>query len=125
MKGSRKRVVRKKRGRPATGQDPVTAIRLSDDLRARVDAWAAKQHDEPGRSEAIRRLVELGLIDASPPAPTNKNAAAKASKLAGQMIDMLGDGSAPIEEREKRKRRLLKGPPEFREMRADLPKPRG
>jgi hypothetical protein len=30
-------------------------------LRAAVDAWAAKQEDEPGRSEAIRRLVEIGL----------------------------------------------------------------
>jgi hypothetical protein len=26
-----------------------------------VDDWAAKQEDEPGRSEAIRRLVEIGL----------------------------------------------------------------
>jgi hypothetical protein len=30
-------------------------------MRAAVDAWAAVQDDEPGRSEAIRRLVELGL----------------------------------------------------------------
>jgi hypothetical protein len=28
---------------------------------ANVDAWAASQADEPSRSEAIRRLVELGL----------------------------------------------------------------
>jgi hypothetical protein len=28
---------------------------------ANVDAWAASQADEPGRSEAIRRLVEIGL----------------------------------------------------------------
>jgi hypothetical protein len=34
---------------------------LSSQLRADVDAWAAEQDDEPGRSEAIRRLVELGL----------------------------------------------------------------
>jgi hypothetical protein len=61
MKPSKKNVVRKRPGRPATGQDPVTAIRLSKQLRADVDAWAAKQDDEPGRSEAIRRLVELGL----------------------------------------------------------------
>jgi hypothetical protein len=27
----------------------------------KVDTWAAKQDDEPTRSEAIRRLVELGL----------------------------------------------------------------
>jgi len=30
-------------------------------MRAAVDAWAAARDDEPGRSEAIRRLVELGL----------------------------------------------------------------
>jgi hypothetical protein len=61
MKASTKNVVRKRPGRPATGQDPVTAIRLSKEMRAAVDAWAAAQDDVPGRSEAIRRLVELGL----------------------------------------------------------------
>jgi hypothetical protein len=30
-------------------------------LRATVDKWAGKQDDMPNRSEAIRRLVELGL----------------------------------------------------------------
>jgi hypothetical protein len=30
-------------------------------MRAKVDRWAEEQADEPGRSEAIRRLVELGL----------------------------------------------------------------
>jgi hypothetical protein len=50
-----------KGGRPATGRDPVRAIRLSDEFLSKVDAWATKQADEPGRSEAIRRLVELGL----------------------------------------------------------------
>jgi hypothetical protein len=34
---------------------------LSKELRATVDKWAGKQADMPGRSEAIRRLVELGL----------------------------------------------------------------
>ena len=47
--------------RPATGQNPVTAIRLSDKMRESVDAWAGRQDDTPNRSEAIRRLVELGL----------------------------------------------------------------
>ncbi|RXG96359.1 hypothetical protein EAS62_12265 [Bradyrhizobium zhanjiangense] len=61
MDKSIKVLPKKGRGRPATGRDPVTAIRLSPDLRATVDAWAAKQADTPGRSEAIRRLVELGL----------------------------------------------------------------
>ncbi len=48
-------------GRRATGKDPVRTMRLSDEFIAKVDAWAASQDDEPGRSEAIRRLVELGL----------------------------------------------------------------
>ena len=48
-------------GRPATGTDPARTIRLSDEFIARVDAWAADQPDLPVRSEAIRRLVELGL----------------------------------------------------------------
>jgi len=48
-------------GRPATGRDPTRTIRLSDEFLANVDAWAAAQEDQPSRSEAIRRLVELGL----------------------------------------------------------------
>jgi hypothetical protein len=61
MTKSNKVVPKKRRGRPATGRDPVTAIRLSSELRKTVDNWASKQEDQPGRSEAIRRLVELGL----------------------------------------------------------------
>ena len=61
MKASTKKVVPKKRGRPATGRDPVTAIRLSPEMRETVDQWAAHQPDKPSRSESIRRLVELGL----------------------------------------------------------------
>jgi hypothetical protein len=61
MPASNKVILKKKAGRPATGNDPVRAIRLSDEFLAKVDAWAASQDDEPGRSEAIRRLVELGL----------------------------------------------------------------
>ncbi|MVT69438.1 ribbon-helix-helix protein, CopG family [Bradyrhizobium pachyrhizi] len=48
-------------GRPATGNDPVRTLRLSDEFIEKVDHWAAEQEDAPGRSEAIRRLVEMGL----------------------------------------------------------------
>ena len=54
-------VVRKKRGRPATGQDPVSAIRLSLALRLEIETWAKQQPDTPSRSEAIRQLVEFAL----------------------------------------------------------------
>jgi hypothetical protein len=48
-------------GRKPTGVDPPRTIRLSDEFIAKVDAWAAQQADGPNRSEAIRRLVEIGL----------------------------------------------------------------
>jgi hypothetical protein len=43
-------------------------------------------------------------------------------ELAARQVDKLADSSIPPEERQRRKRRLLKGPGEFRELRADLPK---
>lgn len=51
--------------------------------------------------------------------PSSEKAAAKAAKMAGQEIDRLGDRSATDEQRASRKRRLLKGPKEFRDIRDD------
>jgi hypothetical protein len=51
----------KPRGRPATGRDPAVTIRLPEDVLASVEHWAMSQKDQPPRSQAIRRLVELGL----------------------------------------------------------------
>jgi hypothetical protein len=50
-------------GRPKKkgGVHPVSAVRLPPEISAAVDAWAASQDDEPSRSAAMRRLVELGL----------------------------------------------------------------
>jgi hypothetical protein len=50
------------RGRPATGQDPTLTVRLPMDLRSSIETWAEQQKDKPSRSEAIRRLIELGLV---------------------------------------------------------------
>jgi hypothetical protein len=44
--------------------------------------------------------------------------------MAGQQIDKLADSSATNEERQQRKRRLLKGPKEFRDIRGDFSKPK-
>jgi metal-responsive CopG/Arc/MetJ family transcriptional regulator len=54
-------VLRKKRGRPPTGQDPVLTLRLPTALRSAVESWARQQNDKPSRSEAIRRLLEVAL----------------------------------------------------------------
>jgi len=52
-------------GRPATGKDPVQALRMPPELQARISAWIERQPEpKPSRSEAIRRLIELGLGDA-------------------------------------------------------------
>jgi hypothetical protein len=49
-------------GRPATGRDPVRALRMPPELEAKVAAWIERQPDpKPSRSEAIRRLIEKGL----------------------------------------------------------------
>jgi ribosomal protein S27E len=48
--------------------------------------------------------------------------AAKAREMAGQEIDRLSDPSATDEERQTRKRRLIKGPKEFRDIRGNRPK---
>jgi len=58
---SREKVIPKKRGRPATGRDPVLALRLPPTLRAEIERWAKQQKDKPSRSEAIRRLIEVAL----------------------------------------------------------------
>jgi hypothetical protein len=60
-KSAKKVIPKRKPGTPATGKDPVRAFRLSDEFMARLDTWALTQEDQPSRSEALRRLAELGL----------------------------------------------------------------
>jgi hypothetical protein len=50
-----------------------------------------------------------------------KGSRRKAAEMAGHEIDRLGDPAATSEERAQRKRRLIKGPQEFRAVRGDLP----
>jgi hypothetical protein len=61
------------RGRPRTGIGKPVGLRLYPDLERRIDAWASKQSDHPGRPEAIRRLLEFALaIRAKKPKATFK-----------------------------------------------------
>jgi Arc/MetJ-type ribon-helix-helix transcriptional regulator len=113
--------IRKKRGRPATGQASVSTIRLPPKLTASIEKWAVS-NGVGSRSEAIRSLVELGLAQAAPAKSTSPKAAAKASDMAARQIDKLANPAMPVEERRARKRRLIKGPREFRGIRGDQPK---
>jgi hypothetical protein len=119
-------VHQKPRGRPATGRDPAVTIRLPEAVLASVEHWAMSQKDQPPRSQAIRRLVELGLKVKTPAQPTGKpGRKLRAQELATKAIEKIIDAAAPPEERAQRRRRLTKGPPEFREVRVDQPRAKG
>jgi metal-responsive CopG/Arc/MetJ family transcriptional regulator len=109
---------RKQRSRPATGRNPVSAIQLPEELTRAVDRWAADHG--LSRSEAIRDLLNQALATAR---PTTKGSQAKAARLAAEEIDKISASSLSDEERQRRKRRLLKGPREFRDIRGDRSKP--
>jgi hypothetical protein len=57
------KVLPKKRGRPATGKDPLVALRMPSELIEQIEMWA--KYQKTGRSEAIRRLVYTGLAKAT------------------------------------------------------------
>ena len=103
-------------------RSPVSAVKFPAVLTASIDAWAAVH--AVNRSEAIRRLVELGLKSQATAgvrrAPRDDAAAVEA--LAASQLDQFIDPTTPPDERERRIQRLTEGPPEFVDLRIDLPK---
>jgi hypothetical protein len=116
MKRSIKVDHKKKRGRPATGRDPMVSARIPAATVGAIDEWARR--NETTRSGAIALLVELGLSVKTKSAPSERQRAALAD-LASKAIDSLTVGTS--DEKASRKRRLIKGPEEFRETRVDRP----
>jgi hypothetical protein len=116
-------IAKKSRGRPrSTGLGTGILVRMHDQLDA-LDTWIAKQDDpKPTRPEAIRRLVELGLtVRATKPKQAPQARAERAKDLAAKVIDSF-PVTTDVEETASRKRRLLKGPEEFCDLRVDRPK---
>ena len=113
--GNKKHTVR-------AGRDAVSAVQLPQSLTAAIDAWAEARHIN--RSDAIRQLVELGLKAA--PVTTSQHAIKdESSQIEDEAISRIRgllDPSLSPEERERRIRRLVEGPPEFSEQRIDLPR---
>ena len=106
----------------ATAGHPVSAVKLPAVLTASIDAWASVHGIN--RSEAIRRLVELGLkSEATADAKrVARHDAVAVEELAAHQLDQFIDPATPQEERDRRILRLTEGPPEFVELRKDLPK---
>jgi hypothetical protein len=116
----KKRPVKQKvSGRPRTGITPLIGFRAEPVIRASIVRWAEKQPDLPTLSEAIRRLVELGLTVKSKDRQSSEGQKLRAREMAGNTIDDLTDTTAHADDQASRKRSLLKGPEEFREVRVD------
>jgi hypothetical protein len=114
---------RETRGRKkTTGPGEPVLLRLHPPLLTDLDKWIGAQDGNLSRPEAIRRLVEEALAARGIRRPASKKAAHTASELADRGIAGLGDKSQPVAEQQRRKRALIRGPREFREMRADQPK---
>jgi hypothetical protein len=106
---------------PTTGIGVAVLLRCHEHFLTAVDRWRAQQDGQVSRPDAIRRLAEMELARAQ---PVRKSIAlrSKASEMAAQVIDQLIDEAATDDERARRKRQLLKGPKEFRDIGGDLSK---
>ena len=116
-----KKIDHKATARHPADRNPVSAVKLPAVLTASIDAWAGAH--AVNRSEAIQRLVELGLESEAPGAkPVPHHDAVAAEALAAHQLDQFIDPDTPQEERDRRIHRLTEGPPEFVDLRIDLPK---
>jgi Arc/MetJ-type ribon-helix-helix transcriptional regulator len=71
-------VLPKKRGRPATGRDPMMNFRMPPSLMETLDAWISLQPEpHPSRSEAIRVGLREWLTSVLPAAGEVKTAKAR------------------------------------------------
>jgi hypothetical protein len=61
MTSSPENGLRKKGGRPVSGQMAVVCVRLEYDLEWQIDYWRTTKHKPLSRSEAIRSLIQMGL----------------------------------------------------------------
>ena len=87
----------KKRGRPATGRDPMMGFRAAPALRASIVRWAENQIDNPSLSEATRRLVEIAIKAESPTRPSREiTGASRAAELATKAIEKIADPTNAI-----------------------------
>ena len=107
----------RRKGQRTPARDPLVGVRLPRAVISRIDRWAKSHGHEVSRPQAIRQLIAIALAGVQPSRSLDPIAAARAADMAGQQIDKLADVSATNEQRRQRKRRLLKGPREFRDIR--------
>ena len=93
-------------------------LQIEPKLKAAGEKAAAAQH------RSLAELIEKLLADycknktaAPAKARSRANQASKAAEMAGKAIDDVGDKTLTSPERQRRKKRLIHGPQEFRDMR--------
>jgi hypothetical protein len=125
MNESTRDTTKPRKQRPGITGEPVM-VRVQPDMAKQLDDWRRIQDDLPGRPEAIRRLVEIGLANASPmkPKAAPPANAKRAEELAAKVIDGVMPPGTPTEERKVRRRKILEGPSTIRDVRIDRPKSR-
>jgi hypothetical protein len=99
--------------------NPLMGFRADEITRAAIVKWAENQPDKPTLSEAVRRLVGLGLSGNGRPNQVSQVRANEAKVMAADQLDRLADPFATTDEQAVRKRRLLQGPEEFQNVRVD------
>jgi len=97
-------------------------FRPAPTLRAAIIKWAEYQPDTPTLSQALGRLVELGLTVRAHGDRDGRQQQQRARKMAADTIDDMGDATANAGDRASRKRHLLNGPEEFNRVRVDRSK---
>jgi metal-responsive CopG/Arc/MetJ family transcriptional regulator len=106
----------------------LNVVKLTAELMARVDAWA--QANTMSRSDAVQRLIAQGLKSETLRSETKAKRMSQQDAIAiehrtAEQLDQMIDPETSPEERDRRIHRLTEGPPEFVELRIDLPGRRG
>lgn len=110
------------RGRPkTTGRGEGVLLRLHQPQIEAIDQWIVRQDNDFSRPEAIRRLLAIALASEGRAQKSGKQGARKALDLAEQEVERVSNKSLPAEEQAQRKRALIRGPKEFRDIRGDQP----
>jgi hypothetical protein len=99
----------------------VTDPTLADQLRALAED-CKRRAEQAAQADAAKASAREGLNSSSPKSRSSERLqAVRAVRLAERTLEKIEDSAAPLQERAQRKRRLTKGPSEFREDRIDRP----
>jgi len=95
-------------------------LQIEPALKAAAEKAAAA--DNRSLAELIEKLLadyckKRALAGEASSSRARAKGSPKAAEMAGRTIDDIGDKTLPSEEQQRRKRRLIRGPKEFREMR--------